>query len=290
MCRPSMPPCPAAKRSTCSPTSAIIASNVSRLTVTPPKRSASVTTPIGIEIQALISGCGGPCRLAAPGPSRTSSEEPPPMSNRITPAAAGSSSGVQPVAASSASVSRSTISSSMPTSLRMRSRNSQAVAGGAAGLGGDQPRAGDAAVAHLGAAHPERIDGAQDRRLAQHARTGDALAEPDDAGERVDDAEAVAAWRAPPAAGNCWCRDRALRRSGRTRPAPRRGRHHGGRDADADTATAAGARAPVGRGAEAGCPGLVVHRKPFPAPKLEGVLCPARRRGGDLSYFGAKCR
>ena len=46
------------------------------------------------------------------------------MSNRITPSAAGSTSGVQPVAASRASVSRSTISSSMPTSLRMRSRNS----------------------------------------------------------------------------------------------------------------------------------------------------------------------
>ena len=47
------------------------------------------------------------------------------MSNRMTPSAAGSTSGVQPVAASRASVSRSTISSSMPTSLRMRSRNSR---------------------------------------------------------------------------------------------------------------------------------------------------------------------
>ena len=36
------------------------------------------------------------------------------MSNRMTPSAAGSTSGVQPVAASRASVSRSTISSSMP--------------------------------------------------------------------------------------------------------------------------------------------------------------------------------
>ena len=133
-------------------TSAIIASNDSRVTVTPPWRSASVTTPIGIEIQASISGCGGPCCVGAQRPSRTSSDEPPPMSNRITPSAAGSTSGVQPVAASRASVSRSTISSSMPTSLRMRSRNSRPLLGRAAGLGRDQPRAGDAAVAHLVAA------------------------------------------------------------------------------------------------------------------------------------------
>jgi hypothetical protein len=68
-----------------------------------------VTTPIGIEIQALISGCGGPWRVGRERSSRTSSLEPPPMSNRMTPSAAGSTSGVQPVAASRASVSRSTI-------------------------------------------------------------------------------------------------------------------------------------------------------------------------------------
>ena len=197
------------------------------------------------------------------------------MSNRITPSAAGSTSGVQPVAASRASVSRSTISSSMPTSLRMRSRNSQAVAGGAAGLGGDQPRAGDAAVAHLGAAHPQRIDGAQDRRLAQQARTGDALAEPDDAGERIDDAEAVAAWRAPPAAGSCWCRGRARHRSGRTGPArppwpPSWRSWRGCRYGDRRPRRGPVLGLPVRRGAEAGRPGLVVHRKPFPTPKLEG--------------------
>ncbi len=46
------------------------------------------------------------------------------MSNRITPSASGSISGVQPVAASVASVSRSMISSSSPTSSAMRARNS----------------------------------------------------------------------------------------------------------------------------------------------------------------------
>ena len=93
------------------------------------------------------------------------------MSNRITPSAAGSTSGVQPVAASRASVSRSTISSSMPTSLRMRSQEFEAVAGRAAGLGRDQARAGDAAVAHLVAADAQRVDRAQDRGLAQHGRS-----------------------------------------------------------------------------------------------------------------------
>ena len=102
---------------------------------------------------------------------------------------------------------------------RTRSRNSRPLPADAAGLGRDQPRAGDAAVAHLGAADAQRIDRAHDRGLAQPAGAGDALAEPDDARERVDDAEAVAGRRAPPAAGSCWCRDRARHRSGRTRPA-----------------------------------------------------------------------
>ena len=60
-----LPPCSAAKRSTKAATSAIIVSNISRLTVTPPCRSASVTTPIGSETQARISGCGGPWRVGS---------------------------------------------------------------------------------------------------------------------------------------------------------------------------------------------------------------------------------
>ena len=166
----SEPPCCAAKRLTCSATSAIIASKLSRVTVTPPCRSASVTTPIGSETQASTSGCGGPYSIGVMRPSRTSSEEPPPISNRITPFDAGSTSGVQPVAASRASVSRSTISRSMPTSSRTRARNSLPFSGGAAGFRRDQPCPRDAAVADLVAADAQRVDRARDRRLAQHAR------------------------------------------------------------------------------------------------------------------------
>jgi hypothetical protein len=46
------------------------------------------------------------------------------MSNRITPAASGAISGVHPVAANAASVSRSTISRASPTSSVTRVRNS----------------------------------------------------------------------------------------------------------------------------------------------------------------------
>jgi hypothetical protein len=94
------------------------------VTWTPPRRSASVTTPTGSDTQALIWGSGGPRRVGGDRSRRTNSEEPPPMSNRSTPSACGSISGVQPVAASLASVSRSMISSSSPTSSAIRARNS----------------------------------------------------------------------------------------------------------------------------------------------------------------------
>ena len=67
-----------------------------------------------------------------------------------------------------------------------------AVGGRAAGLGGDQPRAGDPAVRHLVAADAERVDRAGDRRVADAAGRRHPFAEPDDAGEGIDHAEAVA--------------------------------------------------------------------------------------------------
>ena len=93
------------------------------------------------------------------------------MSNRITPSAAGSTSGVQPVAASSASVSRSTISSSMPTSLR------DAFAGNPARC--SAARQASVAISRarvtprfriLARQMRERLDRAQDRGFAQPAR------------------------------------------------------------------------------------------------------------------------
>ena len=95
-----------------------------------------------------------------------------------------------------------------------------AVAGGAAGFGRDQPRPGDAAVADLVAADAQRIDRARDRRFAQHARTGDALAQPDDARERIDHAEAVAgrARHQEPAIVGAEI-ERSIGRTGQVRPA-----------------------------------------------------------------------
>ncbi len=113
------------------------------------------------------------------------------MSNRMTPDAAGSNSSVQPVAASRASVAELTISSSRPASSAMRAQNACAVLGGAADFGRNQPRAPDLARVHLVAADQERIDRARDRRLADAARGGKALAEANDAGEGIDHAEAV---------------------------------------------------------------------------------------------------
>src|SRR5262249_61518469 len=61
-----------------------------------------------------------------------------------------------------------------------------------AGLGRDQPRPRYAAVAHLVAADGKRLDRATDGGIADSAGFQDALAEADDAGEGVDDTEAVA--------------------------------------------------------------------------------------------------
>src|ERR1700674_907625 len=65
-----------------------------------------------------------------------------------------------------------------------------------AGFGGDQTGAGDALVLHLVAADRERGHGALDRRLAYAAGRRDALAEPDDAGESINDAKPSAVGRA----------------------------------------------------------------------------------------------
>ena len=90
-----------------------------------------------------------------------------------------------------------------------------AVLGRAAGLGRDQPRPRHRAVLHLVAADGERIDGALDRGVAQAAGLRQALTQTDDAGKCIDHAEAVRGRDAPPAAGSCWCQDRAQHKSRR---------------------------------------------------------------------------
>ena len=94
------------------------------MTSLPPKCSANVTTPSGIDIHALMRGaasCWSGSRSI-----RTSSVEPPPISNRMAPRPVGSSSGEQPMTASDASVSRSITSSRMPVSAATRSRKPSA--------------------------------------------------------------------------------------------------------------------------------------------------------------------
>ena len=129
--------------------------------------------------------------VARPALSRTSSDDPPPISNRMTPGRRrieqfGAAGRRQP------RLGRGIDDFQFEAGL-LGDAGAEflAVLGGAASLGGDQPRARHAARAHLVAADQQRLDRARDRRLADAARGGDALAEPDDAGERVDDAKAV---------------------------------------------------------------------------------------------------
>ena len=114
------------------------------------------------------------------------------MSNRITPSACGSISGVQPVAASVASVSRSMISSSSPTSSAMRARNSAPFSAARQASVAIRRARVTPRLRILSRQMAERLDRARDRRLADAAGRRHPLAEPDDAGERIDDAEAVA--------------------------------------------------------------------------------------------------
>src|SRR5262249_2548008 len=66
------------------------------------------------------------------------------------------------------------------------------IGGRPTGLGRDQPRPGDAAIAHLVATDRERPHCTMYRRIADAPRDREPLAESDDARERIDDAEAVA--------------------------------------------------------------------------------------------------
>ena len=187
----------------------------------------------------------------------------------------------QPVAARRASVSRSITSSSRPTSCATRARKSSPFsAERQASVAISRARV-TPLLLHLVAADRERADRALDRRLADTARGGDALAEPDDAGERVDHAEAVAGRTrdqqaaivgaeiergvARPAAIAAQAAVRSSRQPP-TPPGPRR-------------------RCPIDNGAEArGIPGLAAHRikpscRPRPPPSAQGLAkCSLRSR------------
>ena len=114
------------------------------------------------------------------------------MSNSTTPSACGSISGVQPVAASRASVSRSITSSSRPISCATRARKSSPFsAARQASVAISRARVTPLFFILL----RQIVSAAMARSIAaslMRPRAGDALAEPDDAGKRVDHAEAVA--------------------------------------------------------------------------------------------------
>ena len=176
-----------------------MASNMARLTNWPPKRSASVTTPTGSEVQAVMQRCTS-SRSASERrhrclwrerSSQMSSEEPPPMSNTSAKSQAKSISEAQPETASLASVSRSTIWMSRPGLGARALQELEPVVGKPAGLGGDQARSHHAVALDLGGAHLQRLDGALDGRFRQLAACRHALAQADDARERVDDLEAA---------------------------------------------------------------------------------------------------
>ena len=146
------------------------------------------------------------------------------------------------------------------------------VGGGAAGFGRDQPRAGDAAVRHLVAADGERLDRARDRRLADAAGCRYPLAQPDDAGERVDDAEAVAGrarHQEPAIVG-------AEIERGIGRPPARTRR----RNAESRTATAD----PIGTAAAA--PGHARDRGRRPGPRPPSNAFPPRRSSAGSTARG----
>lgn len=109
----------------------------------------------------------------------------------MTPAAEGSTSSVQPEAASRASVAEID-DLELKACLRGDAGAERfAVLGGPAGLGRDEPGPRHAARPHLVATDQKRVDRPPDRGFADAAGFGDPLAEPDNTGKRIDDVEPV---------------------------------------------------------------------------------------------------
>ena len=133
-------------------------------------------------------------RTCACSPSRSSqisSEEPPPISNTSARSQLASMSEAQPDTASRASASRLTTWMSRSVSSRTRLRNCGALSASRQASVAIRPDARDPVMPDLGGTDLQRIDGALDGLLRQAAAGRDALAQADDARERVDDLEAA---------------------------------------------------------------------------------------------------
>ena len=143
-------------------------------------------------------------------------------------------------------------------------------------------------LSHLGAADPQRVDRAQDRRLAQQAGAGDAFAEPDDARERVDHAEAVAggARHQQPAVVGAEI-ERGIGRAGQSCPpvpAVRRHRARGCRYGDRRPRRGPwGSRSGTGPRPVARASSSIENLSPRRSSEPQAS---ARRRGGDLALRG----
>ena len=162
----------------------------------PPWRSLRLTTPTGSDIQVRMRS---DMRRRRPSllPARsiqTSSDEPPPMSKRMTPEALDRPArrSRRPPAAPRSRARRSRGRVRSPRGRGRRSRRHSRPCGRPRWRSGGRARR---AVGELGAADLQRLDGADHRRLAEAAGPADPLAEAHDAREGIDDAKAVVARR-----------------------------------------------------------------------------------------------
>ena len=138
-----------------------------------------------------MSGFGGPLRPAPGRPRRTSSDDPPPMSNR-------DHTRCRRIEQLGAACRRQPRLGCGIDDLKLKAgqfgnaiAEGFTVLRGTAGLGGDEPGAHDAPRAHFVAADHERLDRPRDRRLADTARRGNPFAETNNTGERVDNAKSI---------------------------------------------------------------------------------------------------
>ena len=180
--------------------SATIASKSAGATWRPPKRSASVTTPMGSEVQATMQCCASsrPAKRRSRWRLRRVEVE----QDQLRGAAAD----VEHEDVVAARVDKRRRAGYGEPRLHLARQDLDleaelvahareefpAVLGDAAGFRGDEARAAHLGAAELGGADFERIERARHGRLREAPRLANALAKADDAREGIDDAEAAA--------------------------------------------------------------------------------------------------
>ena len=154
--------------------------------------SVSVTTPHGTDVMSISSIDRPPQRSdLRPMRSQLTSVEPPPMSISSAWGMSGSIRFSQLATASRASSGRRNDLEAQAGARLDQGEEVLAVAGAAAGLGGDVAGARDAIALDLGGADIQRLERAVDRVAAQRPAQRHPLAQPDRPGIGVDDVEAL---------------------------------------------------------------------------------------------------